>query len=88
MRSWTITSCALILSACASEPVTVYKTQEVKVEVPIYCKVEVPRVAGPDFADKTADYYDAAVYAEGRIIGLRTEVNSLRKALDACGKPE
>lgn len=78
----------LFLTACTStpEPVTVYDTVEVKVPIVVPCVVEVPPTAGPDFAPKNSTIFEAAQYTRARIIGLRWEINSLRKGIEACNE--
>lgn len=77
---------ALILSACmgSTEPTVVYVPQEIKLEVPVSCPIDVPTTEGPDFAASDSNIEYAALYAEGRIVALRTEVDNLREAIQAC----
>lgn len=75
----------LLLAACAApEPTVVYRTQEVKVEVPVACPIELRQIGGPDFAPADSNVEWAAVYAGGRILALRGVVEYYRQAIEAC----
>jgi len=77
----------LLISACSTgspEPIIVREPVEVFVEVPVACEIDAPSVEGPDFAPADSNIEYAAIYAEGRIIGLRREVKNLRAAVENC----
>jgi len=83
-------ACAIILgaltAACAAErePLIVREPVEVLVETTVPCPVDVPATEGPDFAAADSNIEYAAIYAEGRIIALRSEVEELRSQIEAC----
>lgn len=84
--SGALTSLTLVASGCgtAPEPVIVREPVEVLIKVPMPCPIDVPTTDGPDFAPADSKIEWAAIYAQGRIIALRAEVESLRAAAAAC----
>ena len=76
---------ALLTSCGHPQPVTVYKTKEVKVPVTVPCPTpDVPKVEGPDLAPANSTIFEAAQYTAARIYALRGENKGLRAALEAC----
>lgn len=78
---------ALALTGCATrpEPVTIYKTETVKVPVATACPADdVPATSGPDHAPAGAGIFAAAQWATVRIKELRAEAQALRDQNRIC----
>ncbi|RIK92863.1 MAG: hypothetical protein DCC73_11335 [Proteobacteria bacterium] len=77
----------VVLAGCATrpEPVTIYKTETVKVPVAAPCPAaEVPATPGPDHAPAGATIFAAAQWATVRIKELRAEAIALREQNRIC----